>query len=229
MRTDDLIAGLARQAGPVRPLAPPWVRQAWWLVGAIASPLAAIAILGPRHDLGAVTGQPWFVWTMSLVICLATCAAGAALVLAIPGAAGVGALRGVSLASFGLWSATLVTSIGRGGQGFAAVSDWPVCFSIVSAVSLVPAVWLLVLLRRAAPLHYGWTGSLALAAAAAVGATAIQVICPQNDPAHALLGHFGPVLVAGGLGALAGRRLVTRALQPNDRARSTASDLGPGA
>ena len=44
----------------------------------------------------------------------------------------------------------------------------------------------------------------------ATGALAIQLICPLDDAAHALLGHLGPVLVIGALGAVAARHLLKR-------------------
>jgi hypothetical protein len=42
----------------------------------------------------------------------------------------------------------------------------------------------------------------------AVAAGAIQFICPSADPAHAMLGHFGPVVLLGAIAALTARKLL---------------------
>jgi len=64
------------------------------------------------------------------------------------------------------------------------------------------------MLRRAAPLRHGWTAALAMAAPAAAGAFAIQFICPLGDAAHALFGHFAPVVAAAVLGAAAAHSIL---------------------
>jgi hypothetical protein len=138
-------------------------------------------------------------------------AARAALVLAIPGAERSVVLRIAAVIVIGLWALTLVTAIVRAGYGFAGVSHWYICFVRIVAIGLVPAVAVVAMLRRAAPLRPAWTGALALASATAVGALAIQLSCPLNDAAHALIGHFGAVVSVAALGALsAGPLLNTR-------------------
>ena len=92
-------------------------------------------------------------------------------------------------------------------HGLSGVSDWYVCAIRVAAIGLVPAVVLVAMVRRAAPLRLEWTGALALAGAAAVGSLAIQFICPVDDAGHALLGHLGPVLALAAAGAAAASSL----------------------
>jgi hypothetical protein len=135
-------------------------------------------------------------------------AAAGALVLAIPGAERSPALRGTTVALVALWAILLVVAVIHAGHGLAAVADWPVCFLRVLAIGSVPAVVLIRMLRRAAPLRQAWASGLATIAAIATGALAIQFICPLSDPGHALLGHFGPVVAIGGLAAAAARRLL---------------------
>jgi len=207
MRTEDLVADLASRAAPVRPLAGPGVRAVLWAGSAVVCAALGIVVFGARSDIADVIGQPGFIWTAVVAIATAALAVMGALVLAIPGAERSVSLRGGALAFAAMWVATLVTAIVQTGQGFAAISDWPICFIRVIAISLVPAFVLVAMIRRAAPLQLEWTGILAMAAAMAIGAAAIQFICPVVDPAHALLGHFGPVLVLGALGAVIAGRL----------------------
>jgi hypothetical protein len=72
--------------------------------------------------------------------------------------------------------------------------------------TLALALWLV---RRAAPLERGWTGLVAGLAAGVLSALAMQLAC-TDAPLHSLGLHLAPVLAAGGLGALLGRRLLPR-------------------
>jgi hypothetical protein len=208
MRTEDLIADLASRAAPVRPLLSPGIRALGWLGIAIVFGAAGLVIFGPRPGLNALVTQPDFLWAATLALATAVFAVMAALVLAIPGAERSPVLRGTTVAIVGLWAVTLATAIVRADHGLTGVSHWYVCFIRVVAIGLVPAVALVVMLRRAAALRPGWTSALAMAAAAAAGALAIQFICPLDDAAHALMGHFGPVVALGAFGALSAHALL---------------------
>jgi hypothetical protein len=208
MRTEDLIADLASRATPVRPLASPGIRALGWLGIAIVFGAAGLVIFGPRPGLDSLVTQPGFLWTATLALATAGFAVMAALVLAIPGAERSPVLRSTTVAIVGLWAVTLATAIVRADQGFTGVSDWYICFIRVVAIGLVPAGAVIVMLRRAAALRPGWTSALAMTAATAAGALAIQFICPLDDPAHALMGHFGPVVAVGALGALSAHALL---------------------
>jgi hypothetical protein len=210
MRTEELIADLASRAAPFTPLPAPRVRVLGWCAVAAASAGAAMAFYGARPDLAVAFTEPFFTWTAAIAVGTGVLAAATSLVLAVPGAEGSRALRHATLAVVAVWALTLAIAIVRAGHGFAQVADWPVCFARVTAIGLPPAVALFVMLRRAAPLRPAWTSALATAAGMAIGAIAIQLICPQNDPAHALLGHFGPVATLGGLGAAMAGRLLRR-------------------
>jgi len=207
MRTEDLIVELASRAEPVRPLPSPGVRTVAWLMVAAACGAAGMAAFGLRPRLGDLAGQTGFLATAFVAIATALFSSFAAFVLAIPGAERSPALRASTVALVAIWFALLVADIVRGGYGFARIADWPICFLRVMLISLVPAVLLVVMLRRAAPLSPAWTGALAAVAALCTGALAIQFICPLADPGHALLGHFGPVAVLATLGSLLGWRL----------------------
>ncbi|MEO7191519.1 MAG: NrsF family protein [Vicinamibacterales bacterium] len=210
MRTDDLIANLADGLAPVKPLSPPSVRFLWWCVLAAACGAAGVAVFGGRPGLGTLLRQPFFAWLVVLPLGMAAVAAAAALVLAVPGAERSRALRSSAVAVGGIWAVLLLAAVARAGNGFANASHWPICVSRVVAIGLIPAVALLGMLRRAAPLRPAWASALAASAAMATGAAAIQLICPIDDAAHSLLGHFGPVLLMAGLGAWQAARLVNQ-------------------
>ena len=207
MKTEDLIADLASRVEPVRRLPPPEVRALTWTGLAIAFAAIGIVVFQPRPDLGGLRDQPDF-WILVVAgLMTAILAAGAALVLGIPGAERSGALRFTTVAIICIWAGIVIAAIARGGAGFSAVSHWYVCFGRVMAVGLVPAVALVAMLRRAAPLRQRWTGALVFVAAMAMGAAVMPLVCPIDDPGHALIGHLGPVLLTGAIGAWLGKRV----------------------
>jgi hypothetical protein len=210
MKTEDLIADLASRATPVRPLPSPSVRTLGWLAVAIASAAAGVLVFGTRPNLASiVTGQD-FLMTSVLALGTAGLSAAAALVLAVPGAERSALVRGLPFAVLGMWTLTAVMTVLEESHGLSGASDWYVCAIRVAAIGLVPAIVLVAMLRRAAPLRLEWTGAMALAGAAAVGTLAIQFICPVDDAGHALLGHLGPVLALAAAGAAAAARLFRR-------------------
>jgi hypothetical protein len=209
MSTENLIARLASSAEPVRPLPSPAIRLCTWSAVALAAGAAGIAAVGVRADIDVAIRQPAFMTTAVVALATAALAAAASLVLAVPGAERSAALRGSTLLLALLWLTVLLVAAVRAGYGFAAdLLHWPICFMRVVAIGLIPAAVLFVMLRRAAPLRLSWTAMLAAAAAMAVGAAAIKFSCPIDDSGHALLGHLGPVLAIGSLGAVMGRRLL---------------------
>jgi hypothetical protein len=207
MRTDDLIADLASRATPMRPLPAPGIRALAWLALAIASAAGGVVLFGARPDLDVLVINRDLLMTSALALATAGLSSAAALVLAVPGAERSPLVRGIPFAVLGMWTLTALMTTLQAFHGLSGVSDWYVCAIRVAAIGFVPAIVLVSMLRRAAPLRLEWTGGLALAGAAAVGSLAIQFICPVDDAGHALLGHLGPVLALAAVGAAAASSL----------------------
>ncbi len=208
MNTEELIARLASEAAPFRPLPRPAVRWAGWSAVAIASGAAGVAVFGVRPHLADVVVRPEFVSTAIVALAASALAAGSSLVLAIPGAERTPVARRAVAGLMIVWGAILAAAIVSAGHGFSRASDWPICFIRVIAIGSIPALVLFGMIRRAAPLRLSWTSALATVAATSLAALTIQFVCPIDDAAHALLGHFGPVVVLGAIGAWAARTLL---------------------
>jgi len=209
MSTDDLIQTLVADAGPVRPLRTPAVRTLAWAGVAAASLGAGLVVFGLRPDLDEVSRQSRFLWISALAAATAGLSAHRSLVMAIPAAERWPMLRLIAVGSVAAWTATLAWTAGA--TDVASIGPdrhWPACVSRIAGMALLPALTLVAMIRRAAPLQRVWTSACALTGAAAAGALAIQAICPIDDAAHALRGHLAPVLLAGVLGALTARRLL---------------------
>ena len=212
MKTEDLIADLAARLSPVRPLPPPGVRALGWLGLAIASGLGGVMLFGARPDVVTRLAQPDYLAIVMLGLTTSIVGGSASLVLAIPGAERSPVLRILTLALLGSWTVTMVWAVVNAGQGLPVSGDahWPVCFTRVLLIGALPAFMLVVMVRRGIPLRYGWTAAMAAAGGASVGAVAVQLVCPLDDPGHGFLGHFVPVMVMVVVG-LAGQRLLVPA------------------
>jgi hypothetical protein len=206
---EDLIVQLASQASPVTPLPSPGRRVVRWLAAAVLAVAAGVVAFGVRRNLADAWLSPAFLGDAIFGIMLTGVGAWASLAWAIPGAREQSRLRALTLIVLAGWATVVAASVVHAGQPLGD-SHWPVCALRVVLVGVGPAVLLLSMIRRAAPLHAGSTTALALSASAATGALAVGLVCPVSAPAHTLLGHAGPVLVLTIVGAIAGRSLLRR-------------------
>jgi hypothetical protein len=201
MKTEDLIVRLARAAAPVTPLRPPAVRLLGWVALTAVCGVLGLAVYGLRADSATMTAHPGFVRDAAFGFMVLFFGGGAALVLAVPGAEGRGAARWAVVVGLAGWMLLVWWAVVEQGQGLTDMRHWPVCAVRIVSVALVPAVALVQMVRRAAPLRPAWASGLAVAAATAGGALAIQLTCSIVEPGHVLLGHVAPVGTFGALAA----------------------------
>ena len=213
MKTEDLIADLAGRVTPVRPLPPPSVRTLRWLGLAIACGAAGVMLFGARPDVLIRLTQRDYIWLATLAVMTSMVGVTASLVLAVPGAERSPLLRMVTLVLLGSWAVTMAWAVATTGRGLPISTDphWPICFLRVFLVGAVPAFVLGVMVRRGLALYEGWTAAMTTAAAASVGALAVQLVCPLDDPGHGFLGHFFPVIAMIAMGLAAKRVLAPAA------------------
>ena len=198
MKTEDLIVELARKGTPVSLVRPPWQRFAVWSAVAAAAVATAVVIRGARADLSQVSGESTFLAIAVLTLATALFAAVAALQSSIPGARGTGAAGAASLVALGGWAMLIGLPLIETAEPFDHLVREPrslACLAKVSLIGAVPAGWLLVLARRAAPLQPRLTAGLAALAGLAAGAVGAQVLCPFDTAAHLLTWHLAPVVV----------------------------------
>jgi hypothetical protein len=81
-----------------------------------------------------------------------------------------------------------------------------VCLDITLAWAAAPLLFAALALRRAFPTGAAWRSALVGSALGLLSGAAINLHCPNVDPAHLLAGHGVPVVVA----ALVGALVVTR-------------------
>lgn len=205
--TDQLIASLAADLTPGRPLPAPLARLAIWMILALGTAAVGVVLLGPRADLPEAVRSAVFLSRLGMTLLAGLLAASAALVLAVPGAERSALQRAAPWLAVAGWLLMLGAPVLAGDAAASRLADdfeWA-CAGRIAALAVVPAGALYLMLRRAAPLRAGWAGSMSALGAAAVGAAGVQCVCPVNSPAHLLVAHALPVLIIGVAGILVGR------------------------
>lgn len=206
MDTQDLIRHLAARAARVRPLPRPWVRAALWL--AVSVPYAALIVLmmSPRDDLSVQLANPKFLVEQAAALATAVLAAVAAFAMTVPGHSR--AVWLLPLAPLAIW----LGSLGRGclqewlRKGVEALTlspDWA-CFPKIALIGSVPAIAIVAMLRRGAPLRPSATIALAGLAAAALGNVGLRLFHPQDASLMVLVWQVGSVAVLSAVSGAAG-------------------------
>ncbi len=210
MRTEDLIDRLARDAGPVRPLAsPPW-RVLGWLAVALGFAAAMVWAIGPRPDLAERLTEARFLIEQGAALATAVAAALAALALTLPDASR--AWRFLPVIPGAAWLATLGIGCARdwaqmGPDGLRLTPD-PECFVYIVIIGSLPLLVLVLMLRRGVPLRPSWTLGLAALAAAAIGNFALRLFHMQDAALMVLVWQVGAVALIAALAALCGRSIL---------------------
>lgn len=208
MKTEDLIVQLASSATPVRPLASPARRFVSWAIAATLIALIGMAIIGPRADLRTALQSPAFLILAIVALLTAVLSGLAAFVLSVPGAERSPAQRWVPIGAGVVWAGLLIGALLDGGAPMSRLAAFPfhaACAIEIGGLALVPGLLVFFMIRRAAPLRLGWSAALAALASVAFAATATQLICPIDDPAHQLVAHFGPAVLMVALGGVLAR------------------------
>jgi hypothetical protein len=211
VRTEDLIQQLAAEAAPVRRLPHVAVRAAGWLVFAALSLVVVMLLMGVRRELGDTVDRVDFTIEAALLLLTAVSALIGALLVSIPGAGISGRIRWTPVA---LGIACVIIAAGE--LAYAAVTGAPAgqltfawhCVYKTTSVAIVPGILLFVMVRRSAPLHAAWAGTLAVLATAAIGVLGANIICPNDRPLHMLLWHVLPLMLFAGAGAALGKWLL---------------------
>jgi hypothetical protein len=208
--TETLIEALARDVRPVRRLPSPHRRVGRWL--AVALPVIGLfaAIMGPRPDLAEMLTERAFLVPLLAALVTAVCAAHAAFASSVPGAPQW--TLWLPVAPLAIW----IASLGRqcwqawlafGPDGVMFRLDL-VCLPIIAMVGAVPAIAMVAMVRRGAPLTPRLTAFLGALAAAALAYVGLRLVHPQDAAFMVLVWQFGSVAVFASVIGLFGRWLL---------------------
>jgi len=192
---DTLVRGLTTDLRPVQRLWRPSARLVSWIVLALAV-LVVAAIVGLRGDLGVQLHRPLYLLQIAALIAAGGFAAMTGLRAAVPG---YGADRGPARLAFTLAIVgTVLLLVEPVTESLAPVVFMTTavrCTLCVAMFGLLPWVALFVAIGRAAPLDGRAAGRYAGAAAFLVGAAAVRLACPIDEPVHLVTSHVAPIVL----------------------------------
>jgi len=210
LETDDLIERLATRHKPIRRLPPPWKRALYWLSIALCGVAAVVMLMSPREDLAAKLTDTRFLIEEMAALVTAAAAAFSAFWLIVPGhSRAVVLLPAAPLAIWlgslgqGCWQAWLRF----GDDAWRLSPDW-VCFPAIAVVGVVPALTMVTMLRKGAPIAPRMTVMLGALAAAALGNVGLRLFHPQDASLMVLVWQFGSVAVLSMLAGWSGRQIL---------------------
>jgi hypothetical protein len=210
VETDDLIRGLAEATEPVRRLPAPWRRMLVWLAAGLFYLVIVVLLMSPRNDLAQRMADPRFLIEQLGALATAIAAAAGALALTIPGQSRRFLI--VALVPLAIWMGTLGVGCVRdwfelGPDGLMFHPDWA-CFPAMALVGLVPAIIMVLMLRRGAPLYPHTTVALGALAVAALGDFGLRLFHPEDGSLMVLVWQFGSAVVMSTVAAWAGRHVL---------------------
>jgi hypothetical protein len=211
MKTDDLIDRLAAEAGPVR--AGEQLRHTGLALaaGVAATALIFAVVFGPRSDLWSALAQPVVLAKTLLPLGLGLLALPLALTAARPAAQPGFAARAVWVvpalaALLFLWA--MVVPPDKGRQMAFVGKSLSYCLPAIVVLSLPMTAALLAALRRWAPVRPQVCGALAGLAAGGIAAAVYSFFCTEDTPLFYAVWYSVGILLAAGIGAIAGGRLL---------------------
>jgi hypothetical protein len=194
MDTDRVIAQLVQDVRPVRRLGDPLLRTAAWLTVALAAVGVSVWLMGPRPDLGMKLHDVRYVAEQTAALLTAVTTALVAFVSVIPGRSRY--WIALPIAPLSLWLGSIgwgcVSDWLRGATLFE--SDWS-CFPAIALVGAIPAVAMVLMLRRGAPLLPHLSVALGALAAAALGDFGLRLFHSIDAGLMVLVWQIGSVAI----------------------------------
>ena len=209
MRTDDLIRAMAADTAP---RLSPRARLAWGLVaGALAVAVLSLPLLGFRPDPMALAASGRVMLKQAFPVLLAVGAFGAALRLARPEGrvGGWGVVLAAVPVLLGVAVAVELAALPRADWMPAMIGHTRrFCVVWVTLMALPPLAGALWALRDGASTRPGLSGALAGLLAGGAGAALYAIHCTEDSPLFYAVWYVVAILLATGIGAVAGRRLL---------------------
>ncbi|MDP2150273.1 MAG: NrsF family protein [Parvibaculum sp.] len=195
MKTEELIGSLASDVMPVRRLLLPPFRMVIWLGLSLPWIVLVVWYMGVRPDLMSRLGDGTWLAEQSLALMTALTAALAALCVSVPGRPLWERL--LPLLPLGLWVGTIVQgciqSIMAGGPWTSLIRmDWS-CTPHIALLGIGPAVVMIALVRKGAPVAPYVTIGYAALAATALAAFGLRFFHAEDASLMILVWQLGSV------------------------------------
>jgi len=210
MNTDEFIERLAADLRPVRPLRPPWLRAVVWLAIALSYVAAVVWTKLMMSDASQMLSDARFLFEQAATLATAFTAAIAAFRSVIPGFDRRILL--LPLVPLGLWLGSVGLGcmqdwLRLGADGLTLRPDWD-CLPSATIIGIVPAIAMVIMLRKGAALHPRLTLASGALAVAAAGNFGLQFFHFRDASIMILAWHLGAAAVLSALGGWFGERLL---------------------
>ncbi len=210
METEELIESLAKNAAPVRPLSAPMTRAMLWL--AISLPYVAGIALSYKmsgNEILLSVDTRYVIQQLATVATAAT-AAIAAFCCVVPGRDR--RIAFLPLLPLAVWLASLAEEwtdiwLRSGAKGLSLRVGWD-CVPGSGLLAVVPAVAIVIMLRRGAPLHPRSTLALGALAAIALGNLGLRLFNVGDVAIMTVVWHLGAGAMLFGLAWWLGPRML---------------------
>lgn len=206
MDTQHLIDTLVDDSAPIRRLPRPWVRCALWLAIAVPYLALIVVMMSPRPDLATKFAESRFLIEQLAALATAVTSAIAAFAATVPGYnRKVLFLPVIPLAVWlGVLGQGCISAwLHLGPAGLSLQSDW-ICLPAIALAGAVPAIAMVVMLRRGAPMMPYLTVALGALASAGLGNFALRLFHAQDASLMVLVWQFGSVFLLSVLATYAG-------------------------
>jgi hypothetical protein len=208
MRTDDLIAALARDPRPALPPTRSLLGRAL-LIGAPLSLVGLLGTLGIREDAWEAMAEGWFALKLLLAVLITLAAWHVARAAAAPGATWPRRLPTLALLALALAVAADLAINGSAGWSERLVGDNPLqCLVVLPLLALPVLAALLIALRDAAPPSPALAGSAAGLLAGGVAAAVYGLHCIDDSPLFMGTWYVAAIAITCLAGAAIGQRLL---------------------
>ena len=210
MDTGELILGLAASCAPVRPLPTASRRAVLWLMISLPYVATVVAMKPTQVDvLGGIDAR--FALEQAAIFATALTAAIAAFSSVVPGRDRKICL--LPVVPLTVWFASLGQGCVQdwlrfGADGLHVRPDWE-CAPTAIFIGIVPAIAMVVMLRRGAPLTPRATVALGALAVAAIGNFGLRIFHLGDVSVMVLVWHFGSVALISTLAGRAGRHVLS--------------------
>ena len=208
MKTETLIDRLTAELTPVHRIARPETRLAWWLLISMPAIAAVVRVFGLRPDLGDRLADRAFLIEEAAALLTALVGSYAALCAGLPDQPGWKVW--LPMAPMALWLGVLGQQcldvfLRLGPDGLQVTSD-AMCLPAIALGGLVPAIAIIVMLRRSGKFRTTHACLCGALGAAALGAAALRLYHTEDAAIMVIVWQLGSValfsLVAGAIGRM---------------------------
>lgn len=211
MKTEELVALLAKDAGPVEPGATRRrfaVAVAWGVSGSM---LAMVMTLGIRPDIAEMLSVPMFWAKLMFPALVAVATLFAATRLARPGVR-LGRTPGMLAALFAaVWALGIFALLNAAPDERSSMifgDTWMVCLIAVPLLSIPVFIATIWAMKGLAPTRLRLAGAAAGLLAGGISAAVYALHCPELEPPFIAIWYVIGMLIPAGVGAAIGPRLL---------------------